>query len=513
MKTFMTQPRRITRLVFLVSTAIALGLALRATFYQATRAPNFGAQLEFDADIDLDEPAHIKLSNTAPTPAKIRSINTFVVAAKHRVDLQLPGQQSWEPSIIIRRADANSASGDEVIATFMDGRATASLTDTRIAIAQTVNGGDSWDTAELVPPSASTNIQFDPMSALDASSGRTYVGAMSRNFSPGVIDTVWLASRANAAAGFAAPAVIIPAEGVDKGWLAAGALPAPQIGSALYLAFNSNSQHFVSRSLDGGLSFAAPLSLPATIAYQPRVAPNGVLTISYFGAGFASIIKSVDGLQTLNAPINIAAFAANPTALSNAVPGSFRVPYFVMHAIDPNSGKIYLIYNDVTGSINGEADVNILLRDSIDGGQTWSTPRIVNGDGAPGGPAGDQIMPWIECDAFGRLHLSYFDNRRNPGSDGAQAGLFDVYYAMSADGGFNWQEQRLTETPLASNASIWNPLGDSVQFLGDYLGLAVSKHAAYVAYPGDDNGAVAMWVTRIDLPEPGEFADGFESQP
>ena len=84
---------------------------------------------------------------------------------------------------------------------------------------------------------------------------------------------------------------------------------------------------------------------------------------------------------------------------------------------------------------------------------------------------------------------------------------------MSTDGGFSWQEQRLTDTPLASSASNWNPLGDSVQFLGDYLGLAVSKHAAYVAYPGDDNGAVAMWVTRIDLPEPGGFSDGFEVAP
>ena len=307
MMTFIDQHRRAARLVFLAMMAIALALAMRALFGQHTVAKNFGPQYElgFDADAGSDQPAHSALPNTAPMRAKFLSGNAFVVAAKRRVDLQLPGQQSWEPSIMVTRADANSAAGDEVIVSFMDGRATASLTDTRIAIAQSINGGNNWNTAELVPPAAATNIQFDPMSAVDASTGRAYVGAMSRNFSAGVTDTIWLAARASAAPSFGAPAVMIPAEGVDKGWLAAGALPAPQIGSAVYLAFNINSQHFVSKSVDGGLNFAAPLTLPPTIAYQPRVAANGVLSISYFGAGFASIITSTNGLQTLNAPVNI----------------------------------------------------------------------------------------------------------------------------------------------------------------------------------------------------------------
>ena len=493
-------------LVFLTS-VLCVALLL-VQHRQKTNLSAFGP--EFSAKALAVQTANITIAAAVPQRAKILPGRAFAVATKRRLDLQLPGQQSWEPSIMITRDDAGSANNDEVIATFMDGRATATLTDTRIAIAQSGDGGNSWNTTELVPPPAATKIQFDPMSAYDASTGRAYVGAMSRNFSAGIIDTIWLATRSAAATNFSASAIVIPVDGVDKGWMAAGALPAPQVGSALYLAFNAPNQHFVSKSLDGGFSFGAPLVLPPTIAYQPRVAANGVLSISYYGAGFASIIKSMDGLQTLNAPVNIAPFTANPTALSNAVPGTFRIPYFVVHAIDPNNGKIYLVYNDVTDIINGEADVNLLLRDSIDGGQTWSAPRIVNGDGAAGGPAGDQIMPWIECDSFGRLHLSYFDNRRNPSFDGAQAGLFDVYYALSSDGGTSWQEQRLTDTPLASSSSVWNPLGDGVQFLGDYLGLAVSKHAAYVAYPGDDNGATAMWVTRIDLRQPGEFADGFE---
>jgi hypothetical protein len=137
-----------------------------------------------------------------------------------------------------------------------------------------------------------------------------------------------------------------------------------------------------------------------------------------------------------------------------------------------------------------------VLRDSVDGGANWSEPRIVNGDGAP---AGDQFMPWIECDAEGRLHLAYFDNRRNATPDASGIALLDVYYAMSTDGGSTWEEARLTSAALDGQSTWWNPLGYGVRFVGDYIGLAVSRHAAYVAYPGDDAGEVAMMVTRIDL--------------
>ncbi|MEO8673311.1 MAG: hypothetical protein ABI411_18505 [Tahibacter sp.] len=489
--------------------ACFVALAVLLMMRPALRTPaEFGPLqgFELDEEGEKDGVSSIALPPVQPARALVTAARGFSVGATRRVDLGLPGEQSWEPSIVVAHADANTAEGDEVVVTWMDGRA---VTDTRIGMSRTIDGGNTWITSDLLPPAQSTNIQFDAMTAADPVTGRTYVGAMSRNFSAGVVDTVWLAGKAAGAASFSASSVVVPLEGVDKGWLAAGPLPAPASGSALYMAFRAGTQPVVRRSLNGGASFEAAIALPLLVAPHPRVSPNGTLSISYFNnqSGSAAFISSMDGLQTLSAPIDIATFSANPQALASAVPGDFRLPFFVMHSVDPNSGKLYVIYNDVTGTVGGQADVNLLLRDSVDGGQTWSSPRIVNGDGAP---PGDQFMPWLECDSLGRLHLAWFDNRRHPDPDASSSTLVDVYYAMSSDGGLTWQETRLTQTPLNTSASNWNPSGAGFQFIGDYIGVAVSRHAAYVTYPGDAAGAVAMWVTRIDLDGDGIFANGFE---
>ena len=52
----------------------------------------------------------------------------------------------------------------------MDGRATPGLTDLRIGITRSVDGGNHWATSDLASPDASGNGSFDPMSAFDATS-------------------------------------------------------------------------------------------------------------------------------------------------------------------------------------------------------------------------------------------------------------------------------------------------------------------------------------------------------
>lgn len=439
----------------------------------------------------------------APVPARaaVLSAIRYTPGPTRRVDARLAGAQSWEPSIVVTQAGTGSADEDQVVVAWMEGRRLGDATDTRIGIALSFDGGDAWATSELVAPTGSTGTMFDPMTAVDPTTGRAYVGAMSRDLAVGAIDTVWLAGKDASAVRFEQPRAILVEEGVDKGWMDAGPLPEPSNGSALYVTLKGGERGTLGlRSLDGGTTFE---TLPITrgVGHQPRVGLDGGLTISLTNrdtgvSGAAVLVRSRDALQSISPPLIHAQFAADRRQLDNAVPGEFRVPDLAMHAVDPISGRIYLVYNDVTGMAGGEGDVNLLLRDSVDGGANWSEPRIVNGDGSP---AGDQFMPWIECDAQGRVHLVYFDNRRNVAPDAGGVALLDVYYAMSTDGGSTWEEARLTTTALDAQATWWNPLGYGTPFVGDYLGLAVSRHAAYVAYPGDDAGEVAMLVTRIDL--------------
>ncbi|RYD14945.1 MAG: exo-alpha-sialidase [Lysobacteraceae bacterium] len=436
----------------------------------------------------------------APARASVLSAMRYTIGPTRRVDARLAGAQLWEPSLVVTHAGSDSAQDDQIAAIWMEGRRSGEMTDTRIGSASSFDGADAWTTTELVAPAGSTGTQFDPMTAVDATTGRTYVGAMSRDAAVGASDTVWLAYKDASAAQPGGPRAIFVQSGVDKGWMAAGTPPAPLNGSVLYVLFKAAALGSLGlRSLDEGATFE-PFAIPDGVGHQPRIGPGGVLTISFSGsvgsARASTLVRSVDALESISQPLIQVPMAATRRQLDDAVPGGFRIPDLAMHAVDPVSGRLYLLYNDVTGTSGGEADVNLLLRDSIDGGANWSEPRIVNGDASP---AGDQFMPWIECDAQGRLHLAYFDNRRNVAPDAGDIALLDVYYALSTDGGSTWEEARLTGAPLHAQSTWWNPLGYGTQFVGDYLGMAVSRHAVYVAYPGDDAGEVGMMVTRIDF--------------
>jgi hypothetical protein len=126
---------------------------------------------------------------------------------------------------------------------------------------------------------------------------------------------------------------------------------------------------------------------------------------------------------------------------------------------------------DTTSTLpDGSYNVDLYFTRSIDGGQTWSTPRVLNGDGDL---PGDQFFPWIEVDKQGRLHVLYFDTRRNPQPDDAPLIYIDAYYALSSDRGETWQEHRLTPQPYTYGSG----------FIGDYLGLAAAGDRVYAAYP------------------------------
>jgi len=380
--------------------------------------------------------------------------------------------------------------------------------------ARSTDGAASFVVSEAISPSGASGIPYDAMSAFDPVTRTAFSGAMSANATSGE-RAVWVAGESKNQSSFGSGVVVATGPVVDKGWMAAGPLPANPSTSALYLAYSSGLQ----RSLNGGSTFGAAVPIdPLTTAtfgvgFQPRVGPGGQLTISYYSeggsiaVGEARFVTSNNGGQALSAPITIASTSANLSGLADAVPGSFRVAPFVIHARDPQTGALYAVYNDVTGTGPNGPNVDVLMKKSTNGGTSWSTAKIVSSDSTP--PSA-QFHPWLDIDATGRLHLLYLDNRRQPTADSDATAYVDVYYAFSEDGGQTWQEQRLTTTPLDSSTTNWSPFEPgSEQFIGDYLGMAVSPHAVYLAYPGDDRGEVAMYAVRVDLDDT-IFSNGFD---
>lgn len=220
----------------------------------------------------------------------------------------------------------------------------------------------------------------------------------------------------------------------------------------------------VSRSIDGGATFSAPLQISdSNGGYQgtaPGVGPSGELYVVWYRGIEHQIDVSTDGGLTwgtdrLVAPVN---------SISSPLPGaSFRLNSFPALAVDrgagPNAGNLYVVWADESGPTG---DPDVLLTRSIDGGVTWSTPIRVSDDAN-----GEyQWYPAVAVAPDGVVTVSFFDRRDNPGTE-----LYDVYVTQSLDGGLTFSRNVRVST-RTSDAALD---GFGGAFLGDYSGLAAVR--------------------------------------
>ena len=142
-------------------------------------------------------------------------------------------------------------------------------------------------------------------------------------------------------------------------------------------------------------------------------------------------------------------------------------------AVDPNSGRVYVVWAD--GRFSGGAYPDVLLSSSIDG-RRWTTPVKVNQTPVPVAA----FNPTVEVSADGTVGVLYYDFReqhRRPRGSRPRC---------------SWPTRTTPESPGTSKSSLGGPFDMENApfarglFLGDYQGL--------VAIPTD---AVADRLPRL----------------
>ncbi len=357
--------------------------------------------------------------------------------------------------------------------------------NSRVGVAVTLDGGQTWTEFFAV------YTYCDPMTAGDQRTGNLWVGGLKPNFDIFV-------SRKNAGAVNFQPATT--AGFGDKPWMVAGRRPDDPDSTRMYMTASIDFAY----SDDLGQTWTGlSTATMEGIGHLPRVGPNGELYIVYWDFGYGvKMQRSFDGGTTLSPPMTIATRMAFWDLYdAPQVPGYFRVPPFTYLAVDPIDGTLYCVYFDVTQVVGGNANVDLYFTRSSDQGDTWSLPRVINGDSDP---PGDQFFPWLETDSSGRLHLLYYDTRNTQQDDWEPSAYIDAYYAWSEDQGNTWTEHRLS--PVAFNT------GAASDFLGDYLGMGVGHNRAYPVYPYVQDGVHQILSNQIVWSVDSLiFADGFES--
>ncbi len=144
------------------------------------------------------------------------------------------------------------------------------------------------------------------------------------------------------------------------------------------------------------------------------------------------------------------------------------------------AGVDYKAGGDGEGPASGS---DIVLFRSTNGGRSYTGPVRVNRD--PGNGDADQFQPWMAVTESGRVHVSFFDRRNDPGNY-----FIDTYLATSNDGGQTFTDQRVSQRMW--DPAVNAPTSVSGKFIGDYQGLVA-----------DDNVAIPFWndTQLANLPE------------
>ncbi len=190
------------------------------------------------------------------------------------------------------------------------------------------------------------------------------------------------------------------------------------------------------------------------------------------GVGFA---KSLDGGKTYSEPkiifrydiFGTTKYMESQGGYRHSVKGKVRAEAYPVIAADysaesPNKGNLYLTWA-------ADSVPNIYFSKSVDGGETWSTPKIVHSD-----LKNDQFWQWLAIDSkTGNLAVMYFDSR-----DDDQNILVNCYVSLSNDAGETWTDARVGD---GDNDLRLNPFMDNA-FAGDYSGVAYYDGYVYPSW-------------------------------
>jgi hypothetical protein len=143
-------------------------------------------------------------------------------------------------------------------------------------------------------------------------------------------------------------------------------------------------------------------------------------------------------------------------------------------------GNIYVNWSDRT---NGANDVDVFFIKSSDGGNTWSGIKRVNDDPLRNGK--QQFMSWMSVDPItGAINIIFYDRRNY--SDAST----DVYLARSTDGGDNFKNIKISESPFTPKKRV---------FFGDYISVSSYNDFTANCWMRYDKGYMSVQYCGIDF--------------
>ena len=366
---------------------------------------------------------------------------------------------------------------------------------------RSADAGATWQPGGR-PPQPAAGPAGDDVTVAFGGNGRGYVCAARSGHGSGLTPANPDASRAvylwrtsDGGRTFAAPVTLTEGSYSDHPWVAAGQ---GGEGRNVYVAWGAGTEHTaldLTRSTDGGQTFAAPRRIlseagtPSLVSAGPQVAagPGGLVcvvcdwTTSQAASGDMTgqvvAVCSADAGDTFGAPVRLGAETA-----AIGLPGGARPNSGPTVAISPLNGTIYVAF---PVRRPGSAHSDIMVTASRDQGRSWSRPAA-----ATPRDAATYFQPNLVADAAGRVAISAF---------ALADGRIDEVLLISTKGELRFAPPlRVTRTPFDPLDQATASRGKyGIWWLGDWQGIASSAGAFHLMWNDTRTGQLDLFAAAV----------------
>ena len=370
------------------------------------------------------------------------------------------------------------ASGSTIVSAFQVGRFfSGGATD--IGVARSTNAGATWRPPAFLPGLTATSGRpdatggsFERVSdasvAFDAKHSVWLVSSIPLEFNTLVVPTVFISRSINGGATFADPVSIPPPVAnkvdLDKNWTVCDNTTTSPFFGNCYTEFDNFGQgdlEYMSTSSDGGKTWSTPVSTAGNdkgLGGQPLVQPDGTVIVPFESLnGKEAAFKSTNGGASWTRAVTIASSRFADVA------GGLRTSPLPSAEID-GAGTVYVAWEDCRFRTNCSSN-DIVFSSSTDG-VSWSPVTRVPIDSVTSGA--DHFIPGLAVDtrtsgSGAHLALAYYFYPDATCRDGCQ---LTAGYISSPDGGAHWGDP----VPLAGPMSLTDIANTSQgPMVGDYI--------------------------------------------
>ncbi len=391
----------------------------------------------------------------------------------------------WDPSRII--ASSNELSEDG-----------------RMAIHYSSDGGETWSQSTL-PGIPGDDFQSDP--AVEwTSDGTAWATAIGVGIDLDLILKLRTFKSSNGGASWQADDTISGSQtGADRQMIWTDHSELSPFKDNVYVIWHNGAFIYVNHRAGAGGAWGEPVRVSAgetLYGIGSDIKTNGAGTVFAFWPDPALrrifVSRSTNGGASFAKPVKI---ASTFDAFIMPIPAQVRrgAPLYVSGAAYQSGNKnlVYAVWTDLTGArgcklatdepyanAGSACKTRIWFTRSTDGGTRWAKPRMINNQAAKN----DQLMPALLVDdTTGALHLIYYDTIGEPRTK------VNVWYQSSFNDGVTWSAPfRITSAPSDGEES-----NNDFQF-GDYNALSGIGGTLFPSWTDRRGGGnEEIWTARI----------------